>query len=151
MRSDIQDRIREMLSEPFSYRDNWLINSWIYFCKTVLIVRYLFMIAPFYLKVLIGVPLYFFDQKVFITYILFIIWAMYLDKQYQYDYKESTFTIRRYFKVYLFKNVLFIAAALFMYEYYFHPYGWICSIYSIPMLLVAVGYVLPIFDKRIYK
>lgn len=148
---NIRAELNKMLEEPFSYRDNKLVNSWIFFCKVLLCSRYIYMKTPFIVKLLLSIPIYFLDWHVSIPYYCFIFWSVLLDKKYRYDYSEETFTIRRYFKVYLFKNVLYLATFLFAYRYYFHPYGWYYSVYMVPMLLIATGYVLPIFDRRIYN
>lgn len=109
------------------------------------------MKIPFIIKLLTGGPIFILGWQVALPYYCFIFWSELLDKKYRYDYVEETFTIRKYFKAYLFKNILFLATFLFTYKYYFYDYGWVCAIYTIPMLLVSTGYVLPIFDKRIYN
>lgn len=145
------EHLIEILQEPFSYRDGKWGKFWTNFCKTVLIFRYMYMSIPFIVKVAIGLPLLFYGKGVCLAYMLFVIWSLFLDKFYHYNFSEDKFYFREYFKTYFLKNILYFLTAYFMYKYYFFKFGWLCFMYSIPMLLITFGYVLPIFDKRIYS
>ena len=151
MKTSISDSLKEILKEPFTYRDSAIHRGWNAFCRAALACRFVYMKIPFILKLLLGAPLFFFSWMVYLSYFFFVIWSVILNVKFRYNYSEKTFTIAEYFKIYLFKNVLFISVALFMYQYYFYKWGWLCFIYSLPMLLISIAYVLPIFDKRIYK
>ncbi len=146
-----REELNGMLQVPFTYRDHTGADFWRGFCTVTLCVRYVYMKLPILLKFFIGSPLFLFSFNVFVAYFLFVTWSLVLDTLYHYDFSEQTFSIRRYFKIYFLKNILFFMVAFFMYEYYFFKFGWLCFIYSIPMLFISIGYVLPIFDKRIYK
>ena len=151
MKQSISESLEEILKEPFTYKDSAIHRGWNIFCRTSLACRYIYMKTPFLLKLLIGLPLFYFGWQLYLMYFFFILWSIILNCKFRYDYSEETFTIKHYFKVYLLKNILFIAVALFMYEYYFFKWGWLCFIYTLPMLLISMAYVLPMFDKRIYK
>lgn len=151
MNKSISESLEEILKEPFTYKDSAIHRGWNVFCRSALACRYVYMKTPFLIKLLAGAPLFYFSWMVYLSYFFFVIWSIVLNCKFRYNYSEKTFTIKQYFKVYFFKNVLFIMVAIFMYQYYFYKWGWLCFIYSLPMLLISIAYVLPIFDRRIYK
>ncbi len=145
------EQLDEMLDEPFSCKSTRYTKYWTLFCQITLIFRVIYLKIPFFVKLLIGLPLILLTTQTYMAYAIYVCWSKFLDVRSVYNFKDPEFSIKKYFKIYLLKNMLLIWGAYFISRAHFSPWG-ICSlIYAIPMAIVAVGYILPIFDKRIYK
>ncbi len=139
----------KMLTDPFTIRDGKLFKFLNNFCKISLALRFIFMNMNLFIKLLIGLPTLYFGFWVYGFYAFYVCWCDYLDNNCRYDFSGTNFSLRKYFRVLFLKHLLFYMTAFFMYAYYLHPRGWICTVYSLPMAIIAAGYTIPVFDKRI--
>jgi len=148
---EVIDELDEMLDEPFTAKTGKYIKWWTLFCQITLIFRVVYLRIPFILKIILGLPLIFLTKQTYMSYLIFVVWAKFLDIRSVYNFKDPEFSIRKYFKTYMLKNMLLVWGAYFISRANMHPWGAVAYIYAIPMCFVALGYILPIFDKRIYK
>ena len=151
MQGLLTDIFERILEDPFTYRDGKFATMFQKLCTLALCTRVVYMKLPLPIRIIIGLPTLFWGLKVFIIYCGFAIWTKLLDNKCRYTYEASENFIQKYFRTQILKSILYFITAYFMFSYYESPLGWLCFIYSVPMLIISVGYVLPIFDKRIYK
>lgn len=145
------DKLLKMLDEPFTYKEDRFHRILAFFCELILIIKYIYINVPFIIKLLIGFPVLFFGIFVYVWYAIFIIWTKLIDVFFRYNFSGKDFSIRKYLKANLMRQLLFIILGLFMYFYYKEPFGWACFIYAVPMTLITAGYIAPEIDRRIYK
>lgn len=151
MLNETIEELDAMLDEPFTCKNTRLTKCWSVFCQITLIFRVIYMKIPFLIKLIIGLPLLFLTKQTYMAYAIYVCWTKYLDIRSTYNFKDPEFSIKKYFKIYLLKNMLLIWGAYFLSRAHYSPWGAACFIYAIPMAIIAMGYILPIFDKRIYE
>lgn len=145
------DRLLRMLEEPFTYKDSTYHKFFKFICELILIIRYVYICIPLLIKLLIGLPALYFGIPVYVWYAVFVLWTELIDIRFQYNFSAETFSLRRYIKINFLRQLLFVFTFIFMYAYYKVPYGWVCFIYSVFMLILSAGYIAPDIDRRIYK
>ena len=145
------DKLLKMLEEPFTYKDSAFHRIFAFFCELILIIKYFYINIPFFIKLLAGLPVLYFGTFVYFWYAAFVIWTKIRDMFFRYNFSDKDFSIRKYLKTNLMRQLLFIILGLFMYFYYKEPFGWVCFIYAVPMTLITAGYIAPGIDRRIYK
>lgn len=144
------DKLLRMLDEPFTYKDGTFDKLFAFWCKLILIIKYLYVNLNLLLKLLIGLPVLYFGITVYVCYAIFVIWTKCIDLFFRYNFSDENFSIRKYLRVNLIRQTLFLMVGIFMYFYYKQPWGWVCFVYAVPMALVSAGYIAPEFDRRIY-
>lgn len=149
MFENTKEKLNTILANPITTKDNWFASFWTFFYKWTLIFRVVYTDTPILLKLLIGLPCLLLSVKVLVAYLMFIVWAELAENYFKYTFKKETFSIRQYFKVYFLRNFLLFFAAYFIHCCYYSHWGWIFTIYSVPMTIISAGYIFPIFDKHI--
>lgn len=145
------DKLLRLLDEPFTYKDGAFDKLYSFVCELILIIRYFYINTNLFMKLLIGLPVLYFGVPVYAAYAIFVIWTKLIDIWFKYNFSDEDFSIRKYLRTNIIRQILFLLVGIFMYFYYQKTLGWLCFIYSIPMTLIAAGYIAPGFDRRIYK
>lgn len=145
------DNINKILKTPFTCKDNIFADFWIKFCTMTLIMRYIYSRIPVSFKIILGLPVMSFGLKIYVIYLSFVLMAECIEVYCRYDFSSENFSFIKYFRTFFTKNILFLITGLFMHEYYLNPHGHCCFIYAMPMAVISAGYILPIFDQRIYN
>lgn len=144
------DKLLRMLDEPFTYKDGTFDKIFAFWCELILIIRYVYINTNLFLKLLIGLPMLYFGMAVYVCYAIFVIWTKFIDLLFRYNFSDENFSIRKYLRINLIRQTLFLIVGIFMYFYYRQPWGWVCFVYAVPMTLISAGYIAPEFDRRIY-
>ena len=134
----------------FTIRDELPFRIWSKFCSITLSIRYVYIVLPLFLRLLIGLPILIWGISPYLFFTAYAVWSYLLDLYFKYNYSYIQFSLKKFLITNLLKLCLFIIVYFYVSSYMGKNFTFICTTYAILMCIIATGYTMPLFDRILY-